>query len=207
VFAAMFAFAFMATTLSGRGYGHYYLQLVASSVLMGGWALAYVLRFIEENRHLARARAGLLIGMLVVIPAVDLPACRLFASRIATPATEGKTSEISREILKRTNGEGPIWAPDHTGVYAETGLLSPTKYQYAFPHLFKDTWKDTRRRKLRTLMNDLKNSPPRLIVLTEESAWLFSQPGFSTWLSENYRMIPGVWDELQVTVAERAQTD
>lgn len=199
-FAATFVLDYCGTMLSGRGYGHYYMQLAASFFLVGCCAAAFVAHRIEKERTL---KAGLFVASLALVAFVDRPAYADFAKRLSAPSERGGISDISRFVMARTAPDDLVWSPGHvTALYAETGRLSPTKYQYAFSHLFVDTWKSTRAQKIESLRMDLSANPPRVIVLDAGRPDAFVEFGVADWVSANYRTRTESRDGRIFTIAE-----
>ena len=128
------------------------------------------------------------IVSIALILAVDLPVCREYARRISAPAASmSGISGVSEHVKAITEPGDFIWAPGAaTFLYAETGRLSPTKYQYTCPHVFADTWKSTRVRKMDRVRNDILEKPPKVIVLRENEGDLLAALGLAGWHSANY---------------------
>ncbi len=188
--------ALLATSLGGGFSGHYYLFLVPSFVLLAACGLAFVADFVSNNR----VRSSVAIAVLLVVLAFDAPGIKEFARFEARPTKRWPGLPIS-EIVRRTTRPGDlIWAPWKPLIYVEAQRLSPTKYHFAFEHLFIDTPGSTAAQKLDGMRADLERNPPRVIVLNIPPGFgrtraatdkILEQAGLMTWLNANYQTLLG----------------
>ncbi len=204
VIASSAVLCLLATGLSGRYYGHYYLQLVPSYVLLGASGAAFVVWLVSRSpRWVPVAMAAVLLLL-----AVDARAFKDFVLRLEQPPRRWHADWLSDIVRANTPPGEAIWAPWRPLLYTDTGRLSPTKWHFVFDHLFIDTSRSTGRERLETLRSDLEQHPPRVIVLnappgaTRADAEAFlARSGLAGWIAENYWTAVGARDKpLQVLV-------
>jgi len=188
--AACLVTSLLATALSGRSYGHYYLQLVPAFVLTAacGAAAAW-----EALRHCRPAVLALgIVAALSPFLACDLGPWAEFGDRLRKPARRYAPEDaVSIAVFQRTGSDDRIWAPHGrwARLYLDLGRLSAARYLYT-PR-FLDTPASTGLEKMRSLRADLEASRPRIIVTAgpEEFA-AFEPAGIRWWVESNYRRVP-----------------
>ena len=196
--AALTALGLLATTLSGRYYGHYYLQLVPVYLLLAACGAAFLLHLISD----CRARVALALAALVALAAFDGKEIKAFADRLAAPSLRWEGDFLSGFIRSHTSPADTIWCPWEPYLYSATERLSPTKWHYALSHLFIDTPLSTRGEKLAALAGDLMRHPPRMIVFTqppgetrETGRALLASASLPSWIAGNYWSAIGTADD------------
>jgi hypothetical protein len=141
----------------------------------------------HQAKRIQSATPAALIAIVLAMLVADHRALGEYVKRIGLPSSNAAVTRISEHVKAITQPGDLLWSPGtDTFLYAETGRLSPTKYIYAFPHVFMDTWKSTRREKLDRLKNDLLKNPPRVIVLPDSGTDLIEESGLAEWFSGNY---------------------
>jgi len=219
------ALAVLATSLSGRGYGHYHLQLVPSMALlavMGAAFVAYRVAAMESRgRAAAMAALAVLIGLPLAIgetlsaPGSDSRLAYLtgplggFARRQATPIARWNGDALTETVRERTAmreetaarkaADRPrVWVANSylSYVYLHAGVLSPTPRLYVNEDLFVDTPASTADEKYQRLLDDLRDNPPDLILLTPYWRQRLEPQGLSDLLDPHY----GLTDRLPVHI-------
>lgn len=171
-----FGGSYLATALSGRGYGHYYLQLVPCYAILIGYGIQ-ALRDIPP-RISGRLRVnyqwilfGVLAGLLLCH---DRPRIMEWFQTLTQPYQPYRVAEISDVVTQARQADGraefTIWAPqsDFTWLYYETGLLSPYKHHVFFNHFLLDSWLSTRDEKIEALRTALAAHRPTMFICTPD---------------------------------------
>ena len=202
--AVLTALGFIATTLGGRYYGHYYLQLVPVYLLLAACGAAFLLHLIADSR----ARAALALAALVSLAVFDGKELKGFAGRLAAPNQRWEGNFLTEFVRSHTSPGDLIWCPWTSYLYGTTGRLSPTKWLDLFDELMMDTPASTRNEKLAALAGDLMRHPPRMLVFglppgrTRASAQaLLASASLTKWITGNYWSAIGTADDiLQVLI-------
>lgn len=203
--AASAVLSLLATSL-GDGYsGHYYMFFVPSYLLLGASGIAFVADLVPPNRRV------LALAPFVVLLWLDSAALKAFAGRLAEPSRRWQGHPLSEMLRKNTSPGDLMWAPWTPLLNVETDRLSPTKWFFAFDHLFVDTPASTAVQKFQALHDDLQRHPPRVIVLnappglrlTRATADAFlARSGLKDWIAANYWTALGSGsDRFQVVVS------
>jgi hypothetical protein len=165
--AGALAADFVGALLSGRRFGHYYMQLVPAFALMGAVGAAYLNDRMGDRRRLARAGLPLLAAACVLL--WDFRPLTRWVSRIAMPFRTPEPTALDAYVREHTGPDDAIWAPQGpTGIYFDTERCSPTRYLYLYPFLIADTWRSSAGDKCARIRRDLEGRPPRLLILPEE---------------------------------------
>ncbi|MCA8979512.1 MAG: glycosyltransferase family 39 protein [Planctomycetes bacterium] len=191
---AMLAADYLGTLVSPRQYGHYYMQLVGSFVLLAACGLGFVAWKLEGLRAklpAASKRLGLVVAV-VALAAVAFGVVRedlvgRFRAKFAA-AREFRSSAIATAILAEARPGDTLWATsgNNSRYYLETGLLSPTRYLFVFDHVFVDSWLDTGAEKLARVRADLAEAPPRFVIVAEGDAGFLEHTEFFDWITRDY---------------------
>jgi hypothetical protein len=172
---ASFLGAYTATGLSGRGYGHYYLQAVPCYVLLG-YGIHCILTIPSSTQHRLRLnyRWVFLSAIFFLLLLHDRQQIAGWIGTLGKPYRPYQISDISQaatEVLQNYDpAEHVIWAPqsDFTWIYYETGFLSPQKHHFFFNHLLMDSLLSTKEEKLEELKETLDANKPTLFVCTPD---------------------------------------
>jgi hypothetical protein len=170
VLPALFLLDLLAAAAGGWSYRHYFLQAVPSAALLAGSGAAFLVHLAgsrPELRRVGRLVGAALPGLLAVCAlSVDAGTSRPFLRRLGEPFRRPRESRLARLVRERTGPADAVWAPlGPSSLALETGRLSPTRYFYAWPHLFIDTPASSRAEKLAGILAELRARPPALIVL------------------------------------------
>jgi hypothetical protein len=190
--------ALFTTSLGGTYSGHYFLFFIPSYILLVASGLSFVEHY-ASNIH--RALLGALV-MLVLLALLALDTSRLqgYVDRLAQPWGSRSSHPLAELVLEYTEESDRIWAPWQPLLYADTRRKSPTKWVYVLDHLFRDTLDGTSEEKFEALRRDLRQRPPRLIVLsippgrgyTRATANRFLQrSALIDWIDRHYRTVKG----------------
>ncbi len=208
IFAASAALCLLATTLSGRYYGHYYLQFVPSYVLLGATGIAFAVHLVARDRRLIAAAVVVLLAIL----ASDFTGLKGFAERLTAPAQRWQGNWLSDVVRRNTSPGDLIWAPWKPLLYSEAGRASPTKWHSSVDQVLIDTRKTSAVEQLDTLRNDLQRRPPRIIVVNAppgaqvyHAQQFLESSGLASWIAANYwTAIGSSGDSVQVMVLHGA---
>lgn len=191
---AMVGADYIGTLISPRQYGHYYLQLVGSFVLLAACGLAFVSWKLEGSRArllAASTRLRLTVATLVLaviaFGVVREDVTGRLQAKLAAASIE-HTSAISTAINNDARPGDMLWATsgNNSRYYLATGLLSPTRYLFVFDHVFVDSWQSSGAEKLAQLRADLAESPPRFVIVAEGDAAFLESSGLFDWVTEHY---------------------
>ena len=201
---AMLGADYLGTLISPRQYGHYYLQLVGSFVLLAACGFAFASWKLEGLRSKLPTAST---RVRVVIAAVALAILafgvvredvfgRLQAKLVAARRTP--SSAIADAIRADARPGDMLWATsgNNSRYYLATGLLSPTRYLFVFDHVFVDSWQSSGAEKLAQLRADLAESPPRFVIVAEGDAVFLRSSGLFAWVTEHYERTDVVDDDL-----------
>jgi hypothetical protein len=140
------------------------------------------------------------IAVLVIVAASDYSGIAEFLKFNAMPTRQWKGLPVSTAVRAYAKPGDIIWAPFEPLVYVETQTFSPTKYHFAFEHLFIDTPRSTAGEKLAALRADLEHHPPRVIVLNTPAGAgrlrstvddFLLKAGLSSFIATNYQTVLG----------------
>ena len=188
--AACLVTSLLATAISGRSYGHYYLQLIPAFVLTAACGAAAAWEALRRCRPTVVALA--IAGALVTFLACDLSPWGEFGRRLGKPARRYAPEDaVSIWVFQRTGSDDRIWAPHGrwARLYLDLGRLSAARYLYT-PR-FLDTPAGTGLEKMRALRADLEANRPRIIVTNNPEEFATYQPvGLRRWVESNYREVP-----------------
>jgi len=200
VIAASALLSLLATSLGGGYSGHYYLFFVPSFILLSASGIAFVADMVPPGRpSIALALVALLVPLML-----DAGELRNYWNQIKTPRRHWQGHWLAAELRRDTTPTDLIWAPWKPLLYVEAHRLSPTKWHFAFDHLFIDTPRSTAAQKLEQLRNDIETHPPKVIVLNTPPGVgrlrssvdnFLERAGLTSWLAENYHTFLGSRDE------------
>lgn len=185
--AIAFFMDFYATSLSGRGYGHYYLQLVPSFVLLAASGMSYV-RYLLQDCRLGRIPILLPALFPALFMVIDLPTGRAWFESLFAKRTQAGRQPAGEFIRSHTGPDDTIWVSSGhvSNYYVETGRLSPTKYLAPFPHVFINTMASTAEEKKDLVRGDLFAAPPKYVVVREPDRSLLQHLGLIAWIESEY---------------------
>jgi hypothetical protein len=203
--AADFLANFVATSLSARFFEHYYMQNVASYLLVAATGVMWLVRRTATVGVPAR-RCMLVFVLLACL--LDRRSLAALAQQLTGPvdvpgaARCVSDDRIAAYILRHSRPGDTIWAADEHGgrVYMQTGRDSPTRYLYVMDHLFIDTRTSSRRQKLDVLRGELARRMPEFVLLRRSHPSVLRTEGFVDWIHAHYRPC-GVW-ERDLNIAE-----
>lgn len=197
--AASATIALLMTALGGGFSGHYYLFFVSSFCLLSAAGLVFG---VERLAAVGRMDVGALLALVLAI--ADIGAIQRFAHRMTLPETRWPGHELSALIRAKTDPGDLIWAPWKPLLYIESRRFSPTRWYFAFDHLFIDTPLSTGADKLKELRDDLQRRPPRVIVFNappgkyrtkEHARRLLARAELTTWIAQSYEVVSGTEDD------------
>ncbi|MCL2701896.1 MAG: hypothetical protein FWE88_09445 [Phycisphaerae bacterium] len=202
--------SFLATSISGRDYGHYYLQLVPAMSLLAVFGVMFAVYCVGTiSTRRGRVAAAVSLALFFGVPTVLCESVAVFgpgslfggpqrlayvnhqfghvASRLARPMAQWEGDELTRRVHARAAGRS-VWASDvHiTYVYLQAGVRSPTPRVYINEFLFVDTPASTASQKYQRIIDDLNAAPPTLILLREEWRTILADYGMDDVLRSNY---------------------
>jgi hypothetical protein len=160
-----FAVSFFGVALSGWNIGAYFMQLVPAWILLGAYGAVFLRRLCSEKTRL-RLAIFLLLGVILIV--WDQRPLRDYANRVHIPFKRYE-SNVSDPLLSNLRCHlepgDRVWQSMYLArIYFETEALSPTKYIYAFPWLFLDTWLSTAAQKRELIISQIMKSPPKIII-------------------------------------------
>ncbi len=195
----LFAFIMdcLATMLSGYDIGHYYLQPAYSYVFLTAIGLAFLWDILKR---LSVSPLWIILLLFVLLPSLDKDSIMRYKRRVTLPYRDARIGPITQKINETKEEQDQLWASfgEHAKYYVESQLLSPTKYLYIYEHSFLDTFQTTREEKIKRLTNDLKESPPRFIILSSDSLQRMKRMGLVKlveWIQSHYQRDWGVQEQ------------
>lgn len=208
---AHLALGLTAASLGGRNYGHYYIQLVPSMVMLAVFGVAFVgylvMKVSPRHRVAIVASLILVVGALVALgeivrlarPGETFPTTVIarqftdFAGRLARPMARWEDDELIQCVRARAAGK-IVWAPTRNAnyVYPSANVLSPTSRLFVNWHLFVDTPASTGRQKCQQILGNLETHRPELIVLWAGWRKDWIPEGMEQVLRTNYELVEGL---------------
>jgi 4-amino-4-deoxy-L-arabinose transferase-like glycosyltransferase len=188
--------ALLATSLGGGFSGHYYLFFVPLFVLLFASGVAFAADLVSHHRMWS---AGA-IAILVIVAASDYSGIAEFVRYNSMPTKPWKELGVSRAVAAYAKPGDLVWAPWSPLIYVETRTFSPTRYHFAFEHLFIDTPRSTAAEKFASMRTALERHPPRVIVLNTPPGTgrlrstvddFLMKAGVTGWLATNYQTVIG----------------
>lgn len=205
---AIFSFAaeYLGTMISDRKFGHYYMQLIPSFILVstcGGALLMYILEKIKVWK------ICVIILFFFLIIRYDKVAFTNYYESIKMPRVKVKISEISNFIINNSTKEDTIWVcSGHLSkFYLETGRISPTKYYTPFKDFFIDTKYSTADEKVEYLKSSLSSKPPKFIIFSTNYMFVVDTYKISDWVYKNYTKLDIKEGKTELYVLNTAHTD
>jgi hypothetical protein len=179
---------FMATCISGRYWGHEYMQLVPSYVLFGVCGLAFGAELLSRFRL---QRAVVVLLLLVGLILADWVNLKEFGSRLSLSTLRWEGDWLTQYVLEHTKPNDKIWAPSFPAnhLYVDTGRLSPTKWFVLVEGWPRTTAYGTKEEKVSLLRQQLRDDPPHLIALNNRCMYVLEKNGFGDWIRSNYQNI------------------
>jgi 4-amino-4-deoxy-L-arabinose transferase-like glycosyltransferase len=204
VVLAMFCLDYLGTLISPRHYGHYYMQLVGSFVLLAACGLAFATQKLEGLRAKlpgSSKRVGLAVAVVALAVVAFGVVREDLSGRLQAKlenARDDSESAITAAILAAAEYDDALWATsgNNSRYYLETGLLSPTRFLFVYDHVFVDTWLDSGAQKLEQLRADLADTPPRFVIVAEGDTSFLERHGLIDWIHEHYQRTDVVDDDL-----------
>jgi hypothetical protein len=189
VIISFFAMDFCATMLTSKGFGHYYLQLVASYILLGAVGVEFFLNACKKSRLV---QAGFILTIIVLSVNVDKQIYMEYKNYVMMPAKKAVPDAIAEYIKANSSKEETIWMT--TAVlpryYLESERLSPAKYYFLSDQFFVNTYLSTIEEKVKSLKADLKRNPPKFIITGNENIRIVKWAKIQDWVNENYYKLP-----------------
>ncbi|RIL07203.1 MAG: hypothetical protein DCC75_10190, partial [Proteobacteria bacterium] len=180
------ALSIVAVSLSGRAFGHYYMQVVPVYVLCGALGLRLLSGF---NRL-----APLLLLAAVIL--IDYPYLRASYERLLAPyELPPQSTQLAKFIADNTSPQDRIWIPSSvesdTHLYLAAQRLPATRYFYAYRHTFLDTYLTSAFQKKMEIKEALINNPPKIIVIDDPGRDLdfMADTGLPEWIEKSYEPV------------------
>lgn len=206
--AAWFCADFLGTMTSGKGYGHYYLELAPSYAAMAGCGVCFLLH--SAPRLNASTIGVFVVGMAAVCVADALPLAD-YAASITRSFVRPNPTPISVYISQHSTPNDMVWCgPGETSrFYLETQRLSPTKYLGMEPENLIDTWKTTRQQKLESFRSEMAKGRPKFIIMDSRQPLerFTAVLGISEWFSANYRLVERMEEGYDLYVRDDVSTN
>lgn len=187
---AMLMTSYAATTLSTSKYGHYYLQLVPSCVLLAAAGIAYSFYLVHRTRH---GFLGVFLIWIVILIACDHHTMTAYFGRIRLPFSAPAPDPISDFIVRNTSEDDYIWTTSghHARYYFLTRRLPPTKYFSNLLVHYSGTAEGRARYKNRAerILSSLKSHPPKYIIQRSADPRRDLPPdddGLMDWINQHY---------------------
>lgn len=183
VFASL-ALDYYASSLSGRAYGHYYMQTIPSFILMATCGFGFI------GSSLGRGKPYVGIGVLAlgIFSAYQKDSAFFstwYRGVVAPYHRYEQQDPIVRYIRQNSAPTDRIWQSSIRTIrrYIETDRLSPIKFVYIDEVLRVDTGLSSGEEKIIGIKEGLRMNPPKFIIISTEEADHF---GLSDWLKSNY---------------------
>jgi hypothetical protein len=189
VIISFFAMDFCATMLASKGFGHYYMQLVPSYILLVAVGVEFFLNVFKKSRLI---QGGFISAIVLLSFSVDKGVYTEYEKHLMTPAKKATPDAIAEYIKANSSKEETIWMT--TAVlpryYTETERLSPTKYYFLSDQFFVNTYLSTIEEKIENLKDDLKRNPPKFIIGGDQNVRIVKWAKIQDWVNENYYKLP-----------------
>jgi len=182
-------FNFIGVNMSGRYFGHYYMQMVPSLALAAGCSIAFVGYVDLEVRKPAAFRTIVVCIVLVAI-FVDRSWMREIGERWTSRRGAGwMPGPVDMAIRNMARPGDALWVNSglQTYHYIGAGLVSPTPYMGIVKHWFAPTRLSTAEEKIAGLQRDLTDARPAFLVINDSEATPLSFVGLTDWVAKNYR--------------------
>jgi 4-amino-4-deoxy-L-arabinose transferase-like glycosyltransferase len=181
---AALVFDFSAVIISDKLFGHYYLQLIPSLVIVISCGLAGLRSVLPQSRAWGVA---MLAACVFVMYRWDHVTLETYLARLTAPVGKYRIAEISQYVVDNARPGDTLWTTSghYSRHYVETGLLSPTRYLAPFEHHFIDSRRVSASEKWNELLGALGQRPPRFLVDDREGHALSHAP-LNDWIDANY---------------------
>lgn len=182
---ASLAMDFYGTMISGRGYGHYHLQLTAPYILVSMFGIAFILHVFKKLRFI-----GIAVVLAIVLLSLnsDKHTYKKYGNQLISPAKKTTGDSVVEYIKANSSKKDSIWMTtgSFSKYYIESERLSPSKYCFIFDHLFVDTYLSTSEEKIEGIKKDLKRNPPKFIITGIDDVKTVNSSKIIDWVYENY---------------------
>ncbi len=188
VFVLQVLFEVISSGMSGFDLGHYYLQYAASYCFVCLCGFVFILYWLQRVKS---AEYILTAMFLTVFVLVDQSQVALYRHRMSVPFREVEAGVISKYLNEAKGEDDTLWTNlgEYSKYYAETGMLSPCPYIYAYEHLFIDSGNTTAQQKRDNLTACLQANPPDYMILSEKSLQELEKVkliALEEWIRQNY---------------------
>lgn len=184
-------FSILGTSLSGREWGHYYLQLVPCYIAISAIGFSAVARGLRY--YLRHGRSALLI-LCAALMLYDAGEYNAFLRRFSSAQTAYEAGEITSYLKENARLGDALWAGSGVTAhyYLESRLLAPSKYIYVLDHLFIDTPEKSGKSRLKALNEEMQSKQPRFIILSrrqDAGITLIINGKLGRWIHEKYQVV------------------
>ena len=182
---AEFILDYCATSLTGMGYGHYYMQIVPSFILLA--ACGFGLVQVVVAKRVPFVSIGLLALGAFAAYKLDATFFNTWYQSLNVPYGRYAQDEpVIRYIRENSAPSDQMWQSVYhkTRRYLEAGRLSPVRFLYIENYLKKDTMLSTGEQKIESIKDGLKIRRPKFVIISPEESDYF---GLTEWLQANYR--------------------
>ncbi|KJR41003.1 membrane protein [Candidatus Magnetoovum chiemensis] len=178
-----FLMEFAATALSGRQFGHYYMQISASFIMISSCGAAFCLYYFNR---LEVSKLFLFLFAVIVIFFFDINPVRQYIKWISLSASAADKTAIGQYITK-TSAEGDlIWVSGCvlSVVYLETKRLSAAKYVCLEDYYLIDTLFSSKEDKINTVKEQLMRNRPKIIIVDDRH--ILEKINIMKWINDEY---------------------
>lgn len=202
---SFFVMDFCGTMIAAKAYGHYYLQLAASYILLGVIGVEFLLSAFKKSRLV---QLTFVLAVLMSF-SVDRHIYREYKKYLMMPSEKVTPDKIAEYIKANGSQEDTIWITSgkFSRYYIESERLSPTKYYYMADHFFVDTYLDTAEEKIEGIKEDLRRNPPKFIVTGINNVKIVKRAGIQDWIDENYYELPVSTDGAAVLLVLKSSAE
>ena len=193
---------FYATMLSPKGYGHYYLQLVPSYIIISATGVAFLLDAFKKSRII---QTVFILAIVLLSFNIDKNTYNEYKKRIMMPAKKAVNDNIAEYIKANSTEKDTIWITTTFSprYYIETQRLSPTIfYVLSDEVVLVNTYLSTAEEKFNLLMDELKKNPPKFIIAGDANIKVVNRTMIKIWVDNNYFKIPLAPNDKQTILLE-----
>lgn len=179
---------YFGASTSGRTYGHYFLQVLPSFLLLTTCGAAFLVRGIEALGGRPLRWSTVAVAALLFM---DWPHVRAFVRQLEQPYVRAALGDVSTFVLAHRAPGDSLWSPSmfNSRVYPETGLISASKSIFYDPIVFPDSLLSSHAEKIEQLLQELREKSPAWVVLGTENADIEAE-GILAWVCSNYVRLP-----------------
>jgi hypothetical protein len=175
---------YYASALSGKGYGHYYMQNIPSFILLAACGVGFIK--LAFGRRLPFVDLGFLALIVFGGYRLDRAFFEKWLEDLQAPYCRYEQSEpIVRYIRENSAPSDRMWQASIHRIrrYLEAGRLSPVRFVFLDEGLRVDTILSSGDQKIASITEGLKANPPKFIILSPEESQHF---GLTEWVNSTY---------------------